>query len=288
MTIAKKISPSREPGRVAMVSCPAKCKDKFHPATMAFCPYTKVPLNAASVGALPATIPDAKSPSSKKTRASGMKISRILNPTVIALVFLLIVAGGIIYLISLPGSPKRELAALDTSRMVPVRTLQGRNVWMDVSEVTVEEFSAIMGRRPPVPKGFGERHPVVNVSYAEAEEYAGKVGKRLCTEEEWRAAVGTKLDFSRAVVGQTSGKSEGDVPQDRDYTLDRSEIGVYNLLGNVSEWIASPGGTPHYIGASWKDEMTEETKQLRPVERQGGSPAPFIGFRCCADVDETR
>ena len=163
--------------------------------------------------------------------------------------------------------------------------MQGRNVWIDEFEVTIKEYHEVTGRLPQIPNGFGERYPIVNITYAEAEDYAKKVGKRLCTEEEWRAAAGDKLDFSRAVVGQTPGKSGRDVPQDRDYTLDRSEIGVYNLLGNVSEWIAASNKTPQYIGASWDDTVTQELKQLKPVPRKEGKPAPFVGFRCCADVD---
>jgi formylglycine-generating enzyme required for sulfatase activity len=215
---------------------------------------------------------------------------------------LLLLGGGFSYLYtdgrlspSHPGgirapddSTSSPVVALETSKMVPIRNLLGRNVWIDEFEVTVQEFSEIMGSLPQQPKGFGSRHPVVNVSHRDAETYASRVSKRLCTEEEWRTATGTRHEFSRAVAGRTSSKSEEDVPQDRAYTMDKSETGAYNLLGNVSEWIASLGRTPQYMGSHWSEPLTPEVKRLAPNDREGGKPAPFIGFRCCADIQAAR
>lgn len=296
MTATKPLPSSHDSGKIAMIRCPAGCKAQFHPAKMKVCPYTGVPLRAVSVEEHPTSAPTCPETESPKIDKRRFKIPKSLSAGAIAILLVLVVVVGLIYVLSSKGSrapviPRAGVdgvqpgRTLDTSRMVPIRNLPGRNVWIDEFEVTIGEYQEVMGGRPSVPDGLGDLHPVVNVSYAEAEEYAKQVSKRLCTEDEWRSAAGVRHEFSRAVVDRARSNSGGDnLPQDRHYTLDKSEIGAYNLLGNVSEWIDGSGSFPKYIGASWQDPLTDQLRQLETVDRRDGSPAPFIGFRCCVDM----
>ena len=74
-------------------------------------------------------------------------------------------------------------------------------------------------------------HPVVGISYYEAEAYANYVQRRLPTEAEWaKAAMGTSLNCNhQRMIGHTS--EVGAYPG--------SKYGCQDMLGNVWEWTAS-------------------------------------------------
>lgn len=111
-------------------------------------------------------------------------------------------------------------------------------------------------------------HPVVGVSYYEAEAYAKWVGMRLPTEQEWeKAARGTdgrmypwgnefdknKCNCNEASIGHTT-------PITR-YPDGISPYGCYDMAGNVWEWCAS-----------WLDEE----KVLRVMRGGSWSSTPEI------------
>ncbi|MCK4814726.1 SUMF1/EgtB/PvdO family nonheme iron enzyme, partial [bacterium] len=92
-------------------------------------------------------------------------------------------------------------------------------------------------------------HPVVGVSYYEAEAYAKWVGKELPTEEQWeRAARGTdgrtypwgdefdkeKCNTDESGIGKTTRVTR--------YPNGISPDGCYDMAGNVWEWTTSPEG----------------------------------------------
>jgi iron(II)-dependent oxidoreductase len=100
-----------------------------------------------------------------------------------------------------------------------------------------------------------ERHPVVGVSWYEAQAYARWVGKRLITEAEWvkstawpvalsptsrvqrRFPWGDEMDRSRANLWHTG--VGGTCPVDA-FPGGVSTGGVYQLIGNVWEWTSTP------------------------------------------------
>jgi len=277
-----------------MIECPGKCSIGRHPATMTFCPITKMPLKGGAIGDR-AEGPIIKQPSHPQVSDPFWKKRKFYwggGGVLILLVFL-----TLWYLFKSPSGapvPKPESVvaqskSVDRSSMVPIRTLDSQDgmVWIDMYEVSVMEFRDVMGKVPQQPQGFGDNQPVVNVSYVDAETYAQKAGKRLCTESEWKAAAGVypgdkEPDFHKAVTSASPFTSKLSKPQDRSSSLDRSEINACNLLGNVREWIASAvSKVPQYIGACWQDTTINESAMLQPVQRPGGAPDATIGFRCC-------
>ena len=139
-------------------------------------------------------------------------------------------------------------------------------------------------------------HPVVGVSYYEAEAYAKFVGKRLLTEAEWeKAAMGASLNCNcDRAIGHTT-------PVDT--YPETSQYGCQDMLGNVWEWTASwfngyPGFTAYpYVGysevyfdgehrvlkgGSWATSSVG----LRTTFRNWYHPQVrqiFAGFRCAKD-----
>lgn len=297
--IQPKTMPPPQSRKVPMIPCPARCRLQYHPSTLKYCPITGVALRVADPAVQPAGSQPGAQPRPGEGKRHFWQVPRFWRRCCSVLLVGALAVAAIILLYNrvnlrppvIPADNDRAMDDQETGAagMVPIRTLDvpGKMVWIDSFEVSVKEYKAVMGATPPLPAGFTQAHPVVNVSFAEAEQYARKVGKRLCTEQEWKAAAdlsakGKKPDYSKAVTGGSSPSHRLTAPQDRQYLMDRSAIGAFNLLGNVREWIApAAGGQPQTLGVAWTDASADEKTVGTPVPRPGGTPDDSIGLRCC-------
>jgi len=237
----------------------------------------------------------------------------------------------------LMGSDKKQ------DRLAYLPELPQRKVYLDAYEIdkfevtTVQflKFVLAMNRSPLIDwrydgGNFQEtmaNHPVMHVSWFDADAYCKWAGKRLPTEAEWeKAARGedgriypwgnqpaglSRSNFGRGgLSGPVRDRPERLMLYPPIISVDKYEnalspYGLYQMVGNVSEWVAdwydrdyyksapekNPRGPEHgtqrgFRGGGWIDS----TPSVRAAQRNGTEPNTkmnWLGFRCARDVKES-
>ncbi len=159
---------------------------------------------------------------------------------------------------------------------------------------------------------FYSNHPITYVTWYGAQEYCSTINRRLPTEAEWeRAARGPEnriypwgMTFDTARAASSVDEQIGTVPVNA-YPNGLSPYNIYNMAGNVSEWvydwyqpdyytqqINNPVPNPNgpisglervHRGGSWDTAPLF----LRTVHRLSWPPnsgSASIGFRCAKDA----
>jgi formylglycine-generating enzyme required for sulfatase activity len=152
--------------------------------------------------------------------------------------------------------------------------------YIDRTEVTNAQYKEVFTTHT-YPEGEGS-HPVSGVSFNDALDYAGKVGKRLPTEAEWEKAArgedgraypwGEMFDRTLCNIDE-SGHSRpmpvGSQP------LGASPYRVQDMAGNVYEWVDN-----WYEAYPGNQQVTKDYGQIFRVLRGGSYNTPRYDARC--------
>ena len=148
-------------------------------------------------------------------------------------------------------------------------------------------------------------HPVVHISFEDAQEFAKWAGKRLPTESEWEylASSGTnhKFAWGNASASESSSKAnfwqgffpfenklldgyEGTAPVK---TYEPNLFGLYEMSGNVWEWCVDSNGNPIVKGGSFlcNDSYCSGYRVASRMPNDRESSLNHTGFRLVKDIN---
>ncbi|MBI3603143.1 MAG: formylglycine-generating enzyme family protein [Nitrospirae bacterium] len=199
-----------------------------------------------------------------------------------------------------------------------------RTFYMDKKEVTqgdYERYVKMTKRGKPFVPVFEDDQskilkpdlPAMGISWADAEAYCKWAGKRLPTEAEWEKAARGESK-RRYPWGDEFGAGHANVDGDEDgvkylappgsFESGRSQYGLYDMTGNVAEWVADTYDEHYYKKAPYRDPPGPEDGQHKVI--RGGSwretqhnarlakrfqakmwrTDSTIGIRCAKDPEE--
>jgi formylglycine-generating enzyme required for sulfatase activity len=171
-------------------------------------------------------------------------------------------------------------------------------------EVSAADFRTFAAREMPrQPDWYAQPdHPVVNVTWDEAQAYCAAQGGRLPTEEEWEYAARGGLDGRLFPWGdEFRGQANADGTAAADRWIASAPAGsfepngfrLHDMAGNVWEWTASLHRAAHdrprtdaeyelrtIKGGSWDSEPPRLRASARAARSRHGRHNLYIGFRC--------
>jgi formylglycine-generating enzyme required for sulfatase activity len=313
-----------------------KAESKILPVMIEKTPIESLPASIKGItflqpdGSLPAAV------AAEVHRIASSLRRKHIKQSLAAFVLVGIVAGVVFYALrmrsrtEIVGRDGAPAAVIPTGTFImgddeesPRREIFVDAFYLDRYEVTVARYAAFMkdtgNLKPPdewetVDLKNGGDLPVVGVNWQDASGYCHWAGKRLPTEAEWeKAARGNDErkypwgnDPPTAERARYGKPYENPVYRDGvarvgSHANDRSPFGIFDLAGNVTEWVADwfsesfpegdvrnpkgpdSGSGKVLRGASWYEpaERLGVTKRwhANPSSRNDG-----IGFRCARDV----
>jgi len=187
----------------------------------------------------------------------------------------------------------------------------------EVSNSQYKEFCAATGHAPPVNPDFDGQYfennpdsPVLGVSWDDATAYARWAKKHVATEAEWEKAASwdPKTNTKRQWPwGDNPVQGRANIATNRTIATsqssdDVSSYGVYNMAGNVGEWVDDlygpyPGGQVSSSndrvmrGASFHEISLDDGRTTRrfhfPAGKKSNAQEDFLtGFRCAVSASD--
>ena len=212
--------------------------------------------------------------------------------------FVLIPTGSFVM-----GSPEGEKGRDGAGGEIQHTVTLSQPVFMQTTEVTVEQWQSLMGKKFIGRRKGAKDAPVTKVSWKDSQKFIKKLNAkgegvyRLPTEAEWEYACragsrtayswGNKMDCSMAMYSNKTGKADTcelyiesinlkakQPAQVKTYAPNR--WGLYDMHGNVWEWCQDWYGAYH--GADAKDPQGP-SKGTHRVKRGGSWSSTAYGCR---------
>ncbi len=163
----------------------------------------------------------------------------------------------------------------------PSGTIKG--FWLSQTPVTQSAYQRVTGLKPSHFKG--DQLPVESITYFDAEAYCKAVGGRLPTEAEWeyaaRGGTASELYGELDKIAWHEGNSDGKTHPVAE--LHPNSFGLYDILGNVWEWMNDWYDRAQTIRALRGGSWDLLPGGVRVSTRNRNLPVNWevsIGFRC--------
>lgn len=173
---------------------------------------------------------------------------------------------------------------------------QKQSFYIGKTEITQRQWMRVMGISPA---NYNECRdcPITNITWAEATEFCKKLSNqtglkyRLPSVSEWEyAALGGNIQSNTQFAGSNNIDEVGWTVYNSEETAHQvagkqpNEIGIYDMTGNVSEWVIDPYNKVSRItkGGTWKDDASNcavNKNQILNIKYKSNS----VGFRVCQD-----
>jgi formylglycine-generating enzyme required for sulfatase activity len=199
----------------------------------------------------------------------------------------------------------------------PVHAVQVSSFVLDRHEVTNAQYARFCAETErDLPQFWGldrfssgevfPHHPVVGVTWHDAQAYCEWRGMRLPTEAEWEYAArgglpGRKFPWGDEITPEKAryNPSDGPLPVK---TFEANGYGLYDMAGNVGEWVADWYDPGYYADSPEHDPRGPEKGKYKAVRGGGWHAGPYcnrvyrrlgllaywkdinVGFRCAADA----
>lgn len=195
----------------------------------------------------------------------------------------------------------------------PAHNVEIDGYYIDTYEVThgsyMEYVKSTNAKKPRFwddPNFNNPIQPVVGISWKEAQTYCRSKSSRLPTEAEWEKASRGKRAISYPWGNRNpdstklnyNGQLNKTAPVGS-YELGKSDYGVYDLSGNVSEWTYDWHLAEYYIfspktnplgpksgqykvirGGNWRNKLKEEVNMTYRNATTPSNRSNTLGFRC--------
>jgi formylglycine-generating enzyme required for sulfatase activity len=196
----------------------------------------------------------------------------------------------------------------DRTELPRIRVRISEAFEMTAHEISAGAFRAFTDatsrQMPRQPEWYADlTHPVVNVTWDEAQLYCQWLGGRLPTEEEWEYAARGGLDGRRYPWGDAAPA----VPARRGSTIFRrtapvgtfepNGYGLHDMAGNVWEWTVNLHRPTHATdasqgpyelrtikGGSWDSAPPRRRVSERAALARHGRHNLYVGYRCVRPV----
>ncbi len=204
----------------------------------------------------------------------------------------------------------------------PQRSVSLDAYTIDKYEVTVEQYAAYLKKSGAEPPDFWERvnqkedisRPVVGVDWLDAKDFCEFYGKQLPTEAQWEKAArgtdGRKYPwgnddpgplFANFASGVSFSYNKSLAPVGS-YESGKSPYGVYDMVGNVWEWVLDNYDKAYYQVASQKNPPGPSAGDYKVIRGGSWSKRPAVarsagrmylspntrsnslGFRCAGEA----